>query len=148
MSSSTLSHTHTEAHAHKEHRHSPFYWAWELLALGCVMFLTLSFAYTQFVHVDEVTLHLIELVDFAAEIILIAEVILIFLVTKNKIRFLQTKWMTILAVLPFGSAFRLIRVAKLGWHTAEKTRAVQFLKHPIKGAQKWVHVKLKLHTKG
>ncbi len=132
----------TTAHAHQTH--SPFFIIWEIIGLGCVFFLTLSFLYTQFFNVEERALHLIELADVAAEIILIAEVLLIFLVARNKIHFIKTKWATILAVTPIGGAFRAVRVVKLVWHGLEKTKLAQFLEHPIRGTKKWIRKRLQI----
>ena len=132
------------SHAPAHHGHSPFFILWELVGLACVMFLAMTFTYEIFFHPEKETLALIHLADIAAEIILITEVLLIFLVARNKIHFIKTKWMTILSVVPFGNAFRAVRLVKLGWHAFEKTRVGQFIEHPIRSTKKWLRKGLKI----
>lgn len=140
-------HPATGSHAPAHHGHSPFFILWELVGLACVMFLAMTFTYEIFFHPEKETLALIHLADIAAEIILITEVLLIFLVARNKIHFIKTKWMTILSVVPFGNAFRAVRLLKLGWHAFEKTRVGQFIEHPIRTTKKWLRRKMHLHFK-
>ncbi len=136
-------------HSAQPHQtHSPFFILWEMVGLACVLFLSFTFILVMFFHVDEQTHHLIELADIAAEIILIAEVLLIFLVARNKMHFIRTKWITILSVIPLGNAFRVIRILKLGWHAFEKTRVGQFIEHPIRSTKRWLKRKIALHTRG
>ena len=119
-----------------------------MIGLACVCFLAMTFALEIFFHPGKETLELIHLADIAAEVILIAEVVLIFLVARNKMHFIRTKWMTILSVVPIGNAFRFIRILKLGWHAFEKTRVGQFIEHPIRSTKRWLKRKIALHTRG
>lgn len=137
----------SKPHSNGHHGHSPFFIIWEMVGLACVFFLAMTFTLEIFFHPDKATLELIHLADIAAEVILIAEVLLIFLVARNKLHFIKTKWMTVLAVVPFGNAFRFIRLIKLGWHAFEKTRVGQFIEHPIRSTKKWLRRKLNLHFK-
>ncbi|QQR92145.1 MAG: hypothetical protein IPJ89_03210 [Candidatus Iainarchaeum archaeon] len=138
---------HAKSHSWAHHRHSPFFVIWEMVGLACVLFLAMTFALEIFFHPGKATLELIHLADIAAEVILITEVLLIFLVARNKIHFIKTKWMTILSVVPFGNAFRFVRLIKLGWHAFEKTRVGQFIEHPIRSTKRWLRRKLHLHFK-
>mgnify|MGYP001605314324 FL=1 len=97
-------------------------------------------------HPNPATHHLLELVALGAEVILITEVSLLLIVARNKIHFIKTKWLTILAVLPFGGGFRILQTVKLGWHAFEKTRLGEFLHHPLKGTKRWVHRNLGLRV--
>jgi lipid-A-disaccharide synthase-like uncharacterized protein len=135
------------APTHPHQTHSPFFILWEMIGLACVVFLSLTFILGLFFHIEEKTHQLIELADIAAEIILIAEVLLIFFVARNKIHFIRTKWMTILSVIPIGNAFRVIRIFKLGWHDFEKTRVGRFIEHPIRSIKRWLKRKVALHTR-
>ncbi len=110
------------------------------------MFVLLVFLVVPLLHLEEEALHEIHRWELAAEIILIVEVSLLLLVARNKIHFIRTKWVTILAVLPFGGGFRLIKVIKLAWHAFEKTKLGHFFQHPIRSAKRWTRAKLGLRV--
>ncbi len=108
------------------------------------MFVGLVIIVVPSLHLEEAALHEIERWTVTAEYILIVEVALLLLVARNKVHFIKTKWATILAVLPLGASFRMVRIGKVGWHAFEKTHAGHFLRHPIRNSRRWVHVKLGL----
>lgn len=125
-------------------KHSPFFMVWELITLACVFFIAITFFGSPYIHVDKQTEHLLEIAIEGAETILIAEVVLLILIARNKINYIKKNWINILAVLPFGSGFRAVKVVKLGWHAFEKTRMGHFLKHPIRYTREWVRRKMGL----
>ncbi len=130
-------------HSHSHTRsHSPFFVLWELATLACVVIIAESFLVVPSLHLEEETLHQIEQVVQAAEIILIAEVLLLILIAQNKIHFVKKNWPSILAVLPFGGGF--LKTLKIGWHAFEKTRIGQFFAHPIRTSKRWIHINLGL----
>lgn len=131
-----------EAH----HGHSPFFLLWELLTLACVFVVAGEIILTTYFHPNEDAHHLLELAALGAEIILISEVVLLLIIARNKIHFIKTKWLTILAVLPFGGGFRIVQTIKLGWHAFEKTKLGEFLHHPIVTSKRWMHRNLGLRV--
>lgn len=134
--------SHTQAHAHR--KHSPFFLLWELITLACVFFVAEAFFGHPYIHVDEKTEHILELAVEGAEVILIAEVLLLILIARDKLKYVQKNWLTIAAVAPVGGGFRIITIAKLGWHAFEKTRVGHFFKHPITFMRRWFRMKLGL----
>jgi hypothetical protein len=138
------SRTHPKKGHSPHHGHSPFFLLWELVTGACMMFVILAFFVVPSLHLEEEALHEIHKWELAAEIILVVEVSLLLIVARNKLHFIRTKWATILAVLPFGGGFRVVQLAKIGWHAFEKTRLGHFLKHPIRTSKRWAHQKLGL----
>lgn len=136
--------SHGHAGGHKTH--SPFFLLWELITLACVVFVAEAIIYTYFFHPGELLHHELERWEFSAEIILIAEVVLLVVVARDKIRFVLKNWPTILAVLPFGGGMRAVQVLKIVWHAFEKTRVAKFLQHPIRTTRRWVHINLGLRV--
>ncbi|MEK6902071.1 MAG: hypothetical protein AABX02_00590, partial [archaeon] len=128
------------------HGHSPFFLMWELLTLACVFIVAGEIIFTTYFHPTQQQHHLLELAALGAEVILITEVALLLIIARDKISFIKSKWLTILAVLPFGGGFRIIQTFKLGWHAFEKTRLGEFLHHPLKGTKRWVHKNLGLRV--
>ncbi len=137
-------HAPTSSGAHA--KHSPFFLVWEMITLACVFFVAFYFLGHSYFHVGEETEHVWELAVEGAEAILVAEVVLLILVARNKINFLKKNWVTVLAVLPLGGSFRAVNALKLGWHAFEKTRVGSFLHHPIKSTKRWVHRNLGLRV--
>lgn len=133
---------HAQPHVHRPH--SPFFILWELITLACVFFVAEAFFGHPYIHVDEKTEHILELAVHGAETILIAEVFLLILIARDKIKFIQKNWLTIAAVAPVGGGFRVVTIAKLGWHAFEKTRVGIFFKHPIQYTRRWVRMKMGL----
>ncbi len=132
--------THSSGHR----KHSPMFLVWELITLACVFFVAFTFFGHPYIHVDEKTVHLLEVATEGAEVILIAEAVLLLLMARNKIYYIQKNWMSLAAVLPFGGSFRVIKIVKLAWHAFEKTRIGHFFKHPIIYTRRWFRIKLGL----
>ncbi|MEK6821476.1 MAG: hypothetical protein AABY11_03710 [archaeon] len=127
----------------KHHSHSPFVLIWEIITLASAIFIGISFLDSTYFHFVQ-NHDLLHQWVLSAEIILVAEITLLFLVARKKFYFIEKNWPTILAVLPFGSGFRVIQALKVGWHAAEKTRVIQFLKQPAHSVKNWLHRKLYL----
>ena len=120
------------------------FYAWEIITLACVFFVAEAYFGHPYIHVDEKTEHILELAVEGAEIILIAEVLLLLLVARDKISHVKKNWLSILAVAPVGGSFRIVTIFKIAWHAFEKTRLGHFLKHPIRYTREWVRRKLGL----
>lgn len=120
------------------------FYAWEVITLACVFFVAEAYFGHPYIHVDERTEHILELAVEGAEVILIAEVLLLLLVARDKISHLKRNWLNIIAVAPVGGGARAVTLFKIIWHAFEKTRMGHFLKHPIQYTKKWVRKKLGL----
>ena len=130
-------------HSKKGHSsHSPFFVLWELITLACVFFVAEAYLGHPYIHVDEQTEHVLEVAVESAEVILISEMLLLILVARNKIHFIQKNWLNILAVVPFGGGTLL----KVAWHAFEKTKVGHFLKHPFLYSRRWFRIKLGLRA--